>query len=86
MESNKLESITSEELVQLKTTWKNVDSLKQKIAENTIMLERISNDKPKLLFEFNNAEATYLEFQKILTDKYGENVSVNMQTGIITYK
>lgn len=84
-EKTTYEKVTETELNRLVELHTKVATTKEVIAENAIIIDRCTNDKQRLMFDFNQSSSEYEALQKELHDKYGGNISVNLKTGDITY-
>lgn len=80
------EKVTQEELEQLREKWNALHESKQRIAENEIVISRCNEQKQGLFFNYTKAESEYIESQNTLSKKYGENISIDLKEGVITYK
>lgn len=53
------------------------------LAENEVKISRLTSKKESLILRFETSEAKALDFENELTEKYGKNIRIDMNSGEI---
>lgn len=77
-----MKSLETQELEDLRSLSSRVKTLKEEIADIEVNLSRLSNKKPMIIFDIENAADELTKLQNELQEKYG-NVVIDLNTGEI---
>lgn len=83
-ETTQLEKITAEELAELRQKRELVFNTSDSIAKAYLMQQKCIEDLSHFRKMYDHYAKDFNDVQKDITEKYG-NVSVDLQSGVITY-
>jgi prefoldin subunit 5 len=78
-----MKSIEKEELEKLRDVNHRLYSLKNNIAEIELSIRALELNKSSVFTSIDELNVEFKSLEKELTEKYGNNVSINLETGNI---
>jgi chromosome segregation ATPase len=78
-----MKSIEKEELERLRDANQKLYSLKNNIAEIELSIRALELNKSSVFTSIDELSVEFKSLEKELTEKYGNNVSINLETGNI---
>jgi len=78
-----MKSIEKEELERLRDANQKLYSLKNNIAEIELSIRSLDLNKSAVFTSIDELSVEFKSLEKELTEKYGNNVSINLETGDI---
>jgi len=83
---SKMEKIEANELEELQRKMSNVHKITELMAKNFMVEQRCKAEKAGIMADFDNAESELKALQVRFSEKYGNNIEVSLNDGVITYK
>ena len=80
-----MEKLNQEQLAALKSARDRVIDIRNSLADIVITEERCATDKKRLMFEYNQSSVEFKKINKEIVDLYGDNATIDMETGDVIY-